>query len=308
MADGALVVGLGRRLAALAVAGRGALVVGLDFEGPDRLAGQLLDRRDIFAVDRRGDGDRRAGQSGAAGPADAVDVVLGVGGHVEIEDVADRRDVEAARRDVAGDEQRQPVLAEIVERRRARALVHVAVERAGVEAVPLERALQDRDVALAVAEDDRVLEVGRLADELAEHRALVGRLAAGGDEELGDGGGGGRRPRRLDLDRIGQELVGEALDLRRHGGREEQRLAGEGEDLADALDVRDEAHVEHAVGLVDDEDLDAAEQDLAAARYGRAGGPGVAISTSTPRSSFFAWSSKETPPMRRATLSLWLRP
>ena len=47
-----------------------------------------------------------AGQPGAAGAADAVDVVLGVGGHVEIEDVADRRDVEAARRHVAGDQQR----------------------------------------------------------------------------------------------------------------------------------------------------------------------------------------------------------
>ena len=33
---------------------------------------------------------------------------------------------------------------------------------------------------------------------------------------------------------------------------------------ADALDVRNEAHVEHAIGLVDDEDLDAGQQQLAA--------------------------------------------
>ena len=118
-------------------------------------------RGDVFAVERRGDGDRRAREAGAAGAADAVDVVLGVGRHVEIEDVADRRDIEAAGRDVAGDEQRQLVLAEIVERLRARALVHVAVQRAGIEAVLGERALQRRHVALAVAEDDGVLEVGR---------------------------------------------------------------------------------------------------------------------------------------------------
>ena len=37
-----------------------------------------------------------------------------------------------------------------------------------------------------------------------------------------------------------------------------------GQQLADALDVGDEAHVEHAVGLVDDQDLDAGHQDLAA--------------------------------------------
>ena len=76
--DGAAPASAGA-VAALAVAGGGALVVGLDFEGPDRLAGELLDGRDIFAVDRGGDGDRRAGQSGAAGAADAVDIVLGVG-------------------------------------------------------------------------------------------------------------------------------------------------------------------------------------------------------------------------------------
>ncbi len=53
-------------------------------------------------------------------------------------------------------------------------------------------------------------------------------------------------------------------DLRRHGGREEQRLPARREQLADALDVGNEAHVEHAVGFVDHQDLDAGEQDLAA--------------------------------------------
>ena len=38
---------------------------------------------------------------GAAGAADAVDIVLGMDRHVEIEDVLQALDVEAARRDVA---------------------------------------------------------------------------------------------------------------------------------------------------------------------------------------------------------------
>ena len=37
-----------------------------------------------------------------------------------------------------------------------------------------------------------------------------------------------------------------------------------GVELEDALDVRNEAHVEHAVGFVDDHHLDAGEQQLAA--------------------------------------------
>ena len=52
--------------------------------------------------------------------------------------------------------------------------------------------------------------------------------------------------------------------LFRHRRREEQRLPGEGHQLEDALDVGDEAHVEHAVGLVDHHDVDAGQHQLAA--------------------------------------------
>ena len=108
------------------------------------------------------------------------------------------------------------------------------------------------------------LKSSELADEVAQRLALLVRLAAGRDEALHDG----RRRRRgagdLDLHRVVQEGVGEALDLRRHRRREEQRLAGERHELHDALDVRDEAHVEHPVRLVDDEELDAGKEELAA--------------------------------------------
>ncbi len=61
-----------------------------------------------------------------------------------------------------------------------------------------------------------------------------------------------------------RNVLDDALDLRRHGGGEEQRLAGERHQLADALDVGDEAHVEHAVGFVDDQELDAGQQQPSA--------------------------------------------
>ena len=61
-----------------------------------------------------------------------------------------------------------------------------------------------------------------------------------------------------------QKGFGEPRDLGRHGRGEEQRLPRERHQLADALDVGNEAHVEHTVGLVDDENFDAGEQQLAA--------------------------------------------
>src|SRR6185369_4599288 len=75
-------------------------------------------------------------------------------------------------------------------------------------------------------------------------------------EKLGRGGDGSRRAGDLDAHWIVQELLGNTPDLRRHGSGEEQGLAGEWNEPADALDVGDEAHVEHAVGLVEDEKFD----------------------------------------------------
>ena len=67
--------------------------------------------------------------------------------------------------------------------------------------------------------------------------------------------------RDLDGRRVEQELRGEPADLVGEGRREKQRLALRRKHADDALDVGDESHVQHAVGLVEDEDLHLAEVD-----------------------------------------------
>src|SRR3546814_18548466 len=59
------------------------------------------------------------------------------------------------------------------------------------------------------------------------------------------------------LDRLGivEKLVGELLDRRGHRRREQQRLALLGQLGADFLDIGDEPHVEHPIGLVYHEQL-----------------------------------------------------
>ena len=98
---------------------------------------------------------------------------------------------------------------------------------------------------------------GGVAEEVGEERGLE----AGGDlvHELRHGLGG--IGAATDLDGLGRvlELVGEALDLAREGGGEHEGLALFRQRLHDAADLRQEAHVEHAVGLVEHEILKAGE-------------------------------------------------
>ena len=68
-------------------------------------------------------------------------------------------------------------------------------------------------------------------------------------------------PRHFDRFRLVQQLLGEFLDLGREGGREEHGLTFPRQALHDAADVGHEAHVQHPVGLVEDEEFDLVELD-----------------------------------------------
>ena len=61
---------------------------------------------------------------------------------------------------------------------------------------------------------------------------------------------------------IAQELAREGGDGRGHGRREEEGLPLLREPAEDAADVGEEAHVEHAVGLVEHQHLEAVEADI----------------------------------------------
>src|SRR4051794_13926290 len=106
-------------------------------------------------------------------------VVVWMMRYVEIEDVADSRNIEPARRNVGCNEQLHLAAAELIEGCGARRLIHVAVERDRGKTVTHQRAVQGPDFAFAVAEDDCVGEAFGRADQATERVALVMRLAPG---------------------------------------------------------------------------------------------------------------------------------
>src|SRR5690606_23986009 len=154
---------------------------------------------------------------------------------------------------------------EVLQHGRARALVHVAMQRACIEFMLHQRAEQRGDFSLPVAEDDRVLQIVAFGiDQFAQALALVPRLGARLYQRLRDARIRRGWLRHFDAHRGLQELLGKLRDLRRHGCREEQRLARKGDELGDALDVRNETHVEHTVGFIDHQDVDTVKQQFPA--------------------------------------------
>jgi hypothetical protein len=124
---------------------------------------------------------------------------------------------------------------------------------------PCSRWRDRREAPILVLEHQYLLEVASANQEF-DHVALgfVGDLV----DDLGDLVGGGVAARHFDGQRVGQEAGGQLLDLGREGGREHQVLALLRQQVDDALQVGQEAHVEHAVGFVHDQHLHLAEADV----------------------------------------------
>ncbi|CAA9257679.1 MAG: hypothetical protein AVDCRST_MAG83-2530 [uncultured Arthrobacter sp.] len=174
-------------------------------------------------------------------------------------------DVDAAGRDLGGDQDVDLVTAEGAQRLLARALAEVAVDRAGRETAVDEFLRELRGGALGLGEDDGAAAAARLQDPcdnlgLIEVVGAVDDLA---DVLLGDALVLGIRG--ADVRGLGHVPAGHGDDGAGHGGGEQQRLAHRGRGGDQRFDVGQEAEVEHFVGLVEHHDLDVLEdQELLA--------------------------------------------
>ena len=196
----------------------------------------------------------------AAGATDAVDVGLGVGGDVVVDDVADPLDVEAAGRDVGGDEDVELAGLELVDGALALHLRDVTVDRHRGVAAGAQLLGQGLGLVLGADEDDHAFEVLHLEDA----REGVDLLRVGHDQvALGDRGDRRRLALDGDLDRVLEVLLRDPADLRRHGRREQRDVLAVGGVGEDRLDVLGEAHLQHLVGLVEDEEAQLAQVERA---------------------------------------------
>ena len=201
----------------------------------------------------------RAGAACPAGAADAMHVARIVVRRIEVDDVRDRIDVQATRCDVGRHEGVGVPAREALEGARALRLRHVAVQGRDADAAALEARRQPARAALGAHEHERELAlVPQHVDEAVE-LLLVER----GQESVLDCAHLGLGRVVLDAHGVARVFRCEAVDLAVERGGEEERLALPANLADDAVDGRAEAQVEHAVGLVEDEQGDAVEADEA---------------------------------------------
>ena len=120
-----------------------------------------------------------------------------------------------------------------------------------------------RRLAPCGAREHQHLVPAAFADDVADEVALV--VLFDQVHGLRDQFGGGVARGDRDFARVVQHAARQRADLVREGGREQQVLALLRQQRQDLADVADEAHVQHAVGFVQHQDLDARQVDGALA-------------------------------------------
>ena len=236
-------------------------LVALDGGEGDVLADELLDLLERLHGLARDEGDGEALLAGTARAADAVHVVLGHVGQVEVDDVVHLGHVDAACQHVGGHQDVGLAAAEVLQGATAAALGLVGVDGLGVETGGLKRFGALLGAVLGAGEHDDAL-----VALVVEHRFQKLLLLAVGDghDVLGHGGSGLAVAGDLDDGRVLQQVAQVLLDGAVDGRGKQQRLAFGRRVLHDLGDVGQEAHVKHAVGLVEHEHLGLGQVDHAA--------------------------------------------
>lgn len=134
-----------------------------------RVLFDLFDKEHLF-VSCEGEGN--AGSACAAGSTDAVDVVFFVFREVEIDDVADGRDVDAAGSDVGSNENADIALTEPEDRFSPLALIHIAMESSG--AVSLLEEFVDKLIGVMLCtSEDNGLSKAFIIEQMVENAVFV---------------------------------------------------------------------------------------------------------------------------------------
>src|SRR5262245_19967903 len=151
----------------------GKILVGRRRQHRDAPVGEPLDALELAALTAVAEGDGDARGAGPRGAADAMDVALGVGRQLVVDDVGHALHVDAAGRKVGRDQHAGAAAAESIERALAGVLRLVAVDRLRPHATAIERLGDAVGAALGAGEHNHPFKLA-VGQEMAQERTLAG--------------------------------------------------------------------------------------------------------------------------------------
>ncbi len=181
-----------------------------------------------------------------------MDIVLGHIRQLEINHVRHAVDIDAASGDIGGDKHAGLPIAKAGERALALRLRLVAVDGRGFD-TGIRQVPDDAVGAVLRAGEHEDPRESRIAQYRRQQIAFL--LTLDKDDALLDALYRRRRRRDNDLDRIRQILLSQGSDGLGHGRGEQEGLPLTRQQLHNALQRVDETEVEHAVGLVENQNL-----------------------------------------------------
>ena len=177
--------------------------------------------------------------------------------HIEVDHVGDAAHVDTARRNVCCHQDVVGARAKAAHGPIPLALGHVALKTHGAMPRLAELLGQSTGPALRAGEDNGRIAV--VAGKQVLEQCTLPRLRNQVQRVID--GGSRRGIGQLDHVRVGQQIVSQPANVLRHRGREQQVLPTRRQCREDPANVRQEAHVEHVVRLVQHEGLDLAEME-----------------------------------------------
>lgn len=231
-----------------------------------RLAKQLQELLANILVTAIKECSRNAGVTRTTGTTNAMYVVVNVGGKVIIDNMCNVRDVEATGGDGGGNHDRSATRAEGSEGQFTLALGTVSMDRGSGEVADHEEVGEHIGHALGLYEDESKATLRLGVEDIEQDGTLVGILdildflrdILRGRADAADG----------QEDVVLEEVLGEHLNFAREGGAEHEGLTflctRHVFTLNDATNLGLETHVEHAIGLIENEVANVREADPAA--------------------------------------------
>ena len=223
----------------------------------DALRGVALNATHHADVTALGQGHSQTAATSTTGTANAVHIVFGLHGHAVVDHVGDRGHVDAASGHVGGDQHAQLTAAQALQHAVAATLRHATVQ-GGHGVTHVSQAVgQDVGVALRAGEDHGLID-GLVGQQMVQQLVLV-LQAVGQVQTLFDVVMAVGVRRHFDGHGIAGQTRSQLAHVTGKGRAEHQGLTlGRGA-LDDGFDVIDEAHVQHAVGFVQDQHFQVVE-------------------------------------------------